>query len=78
MGERISIDEYNRAGKVKFHQLWWQIKGLSFTRTGYGRRIPTSYMVLHNGKWRRVYCCRCSNSGTCYIGKSISDGIIVD
>lgn len=43
--------------------------GLCYTATGYGKRIPTEYMVRHNGKWRRVYCCQYSNAGTCYIGK---------
>jgi hypothetical protein len=47
--------------------LWWQRRGLSFTRSGYGRRIPTSRMVYLNGKWRRVYCCIFSNAGTCYV-----------
>jgi hypothetical protein len=53
------------------HLLWWQKRGLSFTRSGYGSRIPTSWMVHVKGKWRRVYCCIWSNIGTCYIGKSI-------
>jgi hypothetical protein len=43
--------------------------GLSWTRSGYGSRIPTAHMVkLPGGKrWRRVYCCIWSNSGTCYV-----------
>lgn len=41
--------------------------GLSFTKSGYGRRIPTTRMVRYGGRWRRVYCCIFSNSGTCYI-----------
>ena len=47
----------------------WQKAGLTYTRTGYGRKIPTSHMVkLPGGKrWRRVYCCLFSNSGTCYV-----------
>jgi len=47
----------------------WQEAGKSFTSTGYGRRIPTRYMVQAPGstRWRRVYCCIFSNSGTCYI-----------
>lgn len=47
----------------------WQKAGLSFTTTGYGRRIPTSYMVQLPGspRWRRVYCCIYSNSGTCFV-----------
>ena len=49
--------------------LWWQERGLSFTASGYGRRIPTSFQVQLPGSpvWRRVYCCIYSNSGTCYV-----------
>lgn len=57
--------------------LWWQERGLSFTATGYGKRIPTRYMVRYNGKLRRVYCAIYSNVGTCYIGK-LSDSIFVN
>jgi hypothetical protein len=55
---------------AKIELLWWQEKGLSFTPSGYGRRIPTRYKVQVGGRWRRVYCCIFSNSGTCYIGPS--------
>jgi hypothetical protein len=51
--------------------------GLTWTATGYGKRIPTAYMVRFNGRWRRVYCCIYSNIGTTYIGK-LSDGLIVN
>ena len=54
--------------QAKEKPLWWQDKGLSYTASGYGRRIPTRYMVRLNGKWRRVYCCVFSNIGTLYIG----------
>ncbi len=47
--------------------LGWHEKGLSFTASGYGRRIPTRMKVRINGRWRRVYCCIFSNSGTCYV-----------
>lgn len=49
--------------------LWHHTKGLQFTRSGYGRRIPTTHMVQLPGspRWRRVYCCIFSNSGTCYV-----------
>lgn len=60
----------------KIAPLWWHDKGLSYTASGYGKRIPTRYMVRFNDKWRRVYCCIYSNAGTCYIGK-LSDGLIV-
>lgn len=54
--------------------LWWQDRGLSYTATGYGSRIPTRYMVKFNGRWRRVYCRQYSNAGTLYIGKLSSLG----
>lgn len=47
--------------------LWWQKRGLMYTATGYGSRIPTSYMVKHEGRWKRVYCCIHGNSGVCFI-----------
>ena len=60
----------------KTSYLPWQKLGLSYTASGYGKRIPTCHMVQWQGKWRRVYCCIYSNSGTYYIGK-LSDGLIV-
>jgi hypothetical protein len=45
----------------------FQKRGLMFTNTGYGKKIPTYYKVLFENKWRRVYCCIYSNSGICYI-----------
>ena len=57
--------------------LWWQNKGLTYTASGYGRKIPTRYMVQVAGKWRRVYCCQFSNAGTCYIGNLDDNPIIV-
>lgn len=37
------------------------------TQTGYGKKLPTPYMVQWEGKWRRVYCACFSNNGTMYI-----------
>ena len=45
------------------------LRGLSYTASGYGKRIPTRIMVKFEGKWRRVYVCQYSNAGTAYIGK---------
>jgi hypothetical protein len=56
--------------------LYAHIHGLSYTASGYGKRIPTRHMVRYMGKWRRVYCCIYSNIGTCYIGK-LSDNLII-
>jgi len=51
----------------------------SRTRTGYGRRLPTCQMVRINRRWRRVYVCLWSNSGTCYIdGARRGEWIVVD
>lgn len=58
-----------------FHSLWTKEvkvirKPLGFVRlpvTGYGKNIPTDYMVKFNGRLRRVYCMQYSNSGTTYI-----------
>lgn len=46
--------------------------GLQWNASGYGKRIPTRTMVRFNGKWRRVYVCCFSNSGTAYIGQWIT------
>lgn len=46
---------------------WWQLKGLSYTATGYGAKIPTQYMVKHNNRLKRVYCRIFSNCGSLYI-----------
>jgi hypothetical protein len=48
----------------------------STTRSGYGRRIPTSRMVRLRGRWRRVYCCIYSNIGTCYVEQG-KDWVVV-
>jgi hypothetical protein len=54
------------------------VAGLSYTATGYGRKIPTSRMVRLPGspRWRRVYCCIYSNIGTCYV-TSGGDWIVI-
>ncbi len=54
---------------MKDSPLWHHERGLSFTATGYGARIPSRRMVFFNGKWRRVYVRIFSNAGTAYIGK---------
>ena len=63
--------------EYKYAPLDWQTRGLSYTASGYGARIPTPHMVRYNGKWRRVYCKIYSNIGTLYIGK-FEDGMIIE
>lgn len=43
------------------------ISGVSFTATGYGKKIPTRFVVLYKNRWRRVYCAVFGNSGSAYI-----------
>jgi hypothetical protein len=59
--------------------LWWHDAGLQYTASGYGSRIPTAWVVRLPGskRWRRVYCCIYGNSGTCYVGRSIREGVII-
>lgn len=45
-------------------------RGLSYTATGYGARIPTTYMVKWQGRWRRVYAACYGNAASTYIGKA--------
>jgi hypothetical protein len=68
--DRISLyDLPAQGGEVKDSPLWWQLRGLSYTASGYGSKIPTSKMVRLPGdkRWRRVYCMIWSNIGTCYV-----------
>ena len=58
-------------------ELWWQKAGMSYTATGYGKRIPTRYMMRFNGRMYRVYVCVFSNSGTTYITTRSGD-IVLD
>ena len=53
---------------TKFYEpLPWQKAGLSYTATGYGKKIPTSDVVHVDGRKYRVYCTIYSNAGTCWI-----------
>ena len=58
--------------EAKVAPLWWQDKGLSYTASGYGGRIPVRYMVHWKGRWRRVYAAQYGNAGTAYIGRSLA------
>ena len=56
------------AAPIKEKPLWWHERGLQYTASGYGSKIPTPYMVKHNSRWRRVYAACRGNSPTLYIG----------
>lgn len=58
---------------AKRKPLYRHVKNLSYTRTGYGKKIPTEWQVKYNNRWYRVYVCIYSNSGTCYISTKNQD-----
>ena len=62
---------------VKYAPMAHHLAGLTWTRSGYGARIPTPYMVQVFGKWRRVYCRIYSNIGTLFIGRKYDGTSIV-
>lgn len=54
---------------LKHHKL-----GLTYTASGYGRKIPTRYKAYYKGIWRRIYSVCYSNVSSEYIevnGKTI-------
>ena len=57
----------------------WHTAGLTYTRSGYGSKIPTPHMVkLPGGKrWRRVYVSIWSNSGTAYVETQSGDWNVI-
>ncbi len=76
---RVSRDPFDRYPAVIYaadpfiisaavRELAWQKLGLSYTASGYGKRIPTRYVVhCADGRTRRVYCRIFSNTGTLFI-----------
>jgi hypothetical protein len=49
--------------------LWFHLRGLSETASGYGGRLRSTRMIRIQGEkvWRRVYVMQYSNAGTAYI-----------
>ena len=47
--------------------LWYHKKNLQETISGFGHKLRTEYMVMHNNRKKRVYCSIHSNSGTLFI-----------
>ena len=52
---------------VKVAELGWQRAGLTYTATGYGKRIPSRFMVQWAGRWRRVYVTQYGNAGSAWV-----------
>jgi hypothetical protein len=69
MNEEIKYIEYNKSTLIN-KPLWWYLQGLSYTASGYGKKIPTTKMLKINNKFYRIYCMIYSNAGSCYIIKN--------
>ena len=52
---------------LQWAPLWWHLKGLQQTASGYGGKLTTPWKARYKGRWYRVYCMQYSNSGTRYI-----------
>lgn len=50
-----------------YDPLPWHKAGLTYTATGYGKKIPTSDCIRLNGRKYRIYCTVYSSAGTCWI-----------
>lgn len=51
---------------VIYAPLEWQRMGLTKTVSGYGTKIPTTYMIKFEGRNRRIYVDQYSNAGLNY------------
>ena len=71
----LTLDVDGVPTPAEVRPLWWHLAGKTYTASGYGKRIPTRWVVRVENRWRRVYCCIYSNAGTCYIdGPKGADG----
>lgn len=53
--------------EVRSEPLDWQKRGLSYTASGYGGKIPTDMTVMINGRKHRIYAMVYGNSGSAYV-----------
>lgn len=64
-----AIRYLDRPFTVKDAPLWFHVRGLTETATGYGGRLRSARMIRIVGetRWRRVYVMQYSNAGTAYV-----------
>lgn len=58
---------WTEEGDLIYKPLPWQERGLMYTATGYGAKIPTSKVIHFEGRERRIYCTIYGNAGTAWI-----------
>ena len=69
----VAYTDPTHVSAVAMSPLAHHITGRSYTATGYGRKMPTRYMLRYQDatdqypRWRRVYVACYSNAGTAYI-----------
>ena len=51
----------------KIEEMPYHKAGLTWTVTGYGKKIPSRHMIQYRGKWRRVYVTQYGNAGSAWI-----------
>ena len=56
-----------KESELIFNPLWFHKRNLMQTSTGYGNKLSTVSMMIHNRRKKRIYCRCFSNCGTCYI-----------
>ena len=62
----VDYIEYTEADIIE-RLLPWQKRGLSYTASGYGGKIPTTKMLRYQGRLYRIYAMVYGNSGSSYI-----------
>lgn len=65
----MSVPYLNQSFDWKDAPLWFHVRGLSETASGYGRKLTSTRMIrIHSEtRWRRVYIVCFSNAGTAYV-----------
>lgn len=62
IGDRLVI--YADRDELVHAPMWWHLKGLSETASGYGRKLNSGYKISFEGRLYRVYTTIFSNSGS--------------
>lgn len=72
-------DWMNATGfETKISLLWWQKEGLSYTASGYGRKIPTRWMIKFENRWYRIHCAIWRKSGKLFIRRKGREFSIIE
>jgi hypothetical protein len=59
--------QYAEYTETRQRPLWYHLRGLQQTASGYGARLVSSREVFYAGRWRRVYITQYGNAGSAWI-----------